>query len=327
MRFVVYGAGAIGGVIGARLFQHGHEVLLIARGAHAAAIAADGLRLDDPTGSAVLPVAVATAPGEAELRGDDVILLAVKSQHTLTALDALAATAPPGVAIVCAQNGVENERVALRRFEHVYAMVVQLPATHLEPGVVMAHSTPVTGILDLGRHPAGVDATAQEIAAALSASSLVSTPRPDIWRWKYAKLLANLGNAAPIVFGLGTRGEPIVERAREEGRAALAAAGIDWTGEKEFSARHGSFVTRHPVAGYEHVGGSSWQSVERGTGSVECDYLNGEISLIGRLHGVATPVNDLLARLAGEVARGQLAAGATSPDAFEELLGAAASRP
>ena len=45
-------------------------------------------------------------------------------------------------------------------------------------------------------------------------------------------------------------------------------------------------------------GASSWQSLARGTGSIEADYLNGEIVLLGRLHGVATPVNAALQRLA-----------------------------
>ena len=51
MRFVVYGAGAVGGVIGARLFEQGHDVALIARGAHQAAIESNGLRLDTADGS------------------------------------------------------------------------------------------------------------------------------------------------------------------------------------------------------------------------------------------------------------------------------------
>jgi 2-dehydropantoate 2-reductase len=319
-RFVVFGAGAVGGVIGARLHQHGHDVLLIARGAHAEAIAGSGLRFDSPEGSVVLQVPVVTSPAAAALGPSDVVVLATKTQHSLPALEALAAVAPPHVAVVCAQNGVENERLALRRFGRVYAMVVQLPATHIQPGVVMAHSAPVTGILDLGRHPCGVDEVAHEVARALSGSGFISVARPDIWRWKYAKLLANLGNAAPVVFGLGHDGDAIVDRARQEGRAALLAAGIGWTGEEEYRERHRSYVTRRPVAGYEHAGGSSWQSVERGTGSVECDYLNGEISLLGRMHGLATPVNDLLARLAGAVARGGLAPGVTSVERFEELL-------
>jgi hypothetical protein len=48
MRYVIYGAGAIGGVIGGKLFQAGHEVVLIARGAHYDAVAARGLRLETP---------------------------------------------------------------------------------------------------------------------------------------------------------------------------------------------------------------------------------------------------------------------------------------
>jgi 2-dehydropantoate 2-reductase len=319
-RFVILGAGAVGGVIGAQLYRHGHEVVLVARGAHAEAIAACGLRFDHPDGSELIPVPVATSPAAVGWRDDDVVLVSTKTQQSLPALDALSAVAPPGIAVVCAQNGAENERLALRRFAHVYAMVVQLPSTHLTAGVVMAHSAPVTGILDLGRHPSGLDDTAMAIAAALAASGFASEARPDIWRWKYAKLLANLGNAAPVVFGLEHHGDHVVERAREEGRAALSAAGVVWTGDEEYLSRWHRYVTRRPVASYEHLGGSSWQSVQRGTGNVECDYLNGEISLLGRLHGVPTPVNDLFARLAGAVARGEMVSGQTSPERFEELL-------
>ena len=61
--------------------------------------------------------------------------LTTKSQDSLAAAARTrglrAARAPP---IVCLQNGVENERVALRRFENVYGAVVMVPAAHLEPG-------------------------------------------------------------------------------------------------------------------------------------------------------------------------------------------------
>ncbi len=50
-------------------------------------------------------------------------------------------------------------------------------------------------------------------------------------------------------------------------------------------------------------GGSSWQSLARRAGSIEADYLNGEIALLGRLHGVATPVNAALQEVANELAR------------------------
>ena len=77
-----------------------------------------------------------------------------------------------------------------------------LPATFLEPGVVQASSSPTSGLLDLGRYPSGVDATAEAIAAALRDSSFSSNAIPDIMRWKYCKLLMNLGNSAQALFGL-----------------------------------------------------------------------------------------------------------------------------
>ena len=61
---------------------------------------------------------------------------------------------------MCLQNGVANESAALRRFANVYGICVMLPASHLEPGLVVAHSAPVPGILDVGRFPDGVDDTA-----------------------------------------------------------------------------------------------------------------------------------------------------------------------
>jgi 2-dehydropantoate 2-reductase len=73
------------------------------------------------------------------------------------------------------------------------------------------------------------------------------------------------------------------------------------------------------VPGLQRGGGSSWQSLVRGTGSVEADYLNGEICLLGRLHGVVTPVNALLQRRANAAAAAGLAPGSTTED---ELLAA-----
>src|SRR5918996_980418 len=127
MRFIVYGAGAVGGTIGGRLFQAGHDVTLIARGDHLRALRTDGLTLRWPDGAATLPVPAAASPDETDLRPGDVVVLAMKTQHTAAAVAALAMAAPPDVAVVCAQNGVENERIALRSFADVYAMSVMLP--------------------------------------------------------------------------------------------------------------------------------------------------------------------------------------------------------
>jgi 2-dehydropantoate 2-reductase len=65
------------------------------------------------------------------------------------------------------------------------------------------------------------------------------------------------------------------------------------------------------------AGGSTWQSMTRG-GSLETDYLNGEISLLGALHGVPTPVNRMLQAVAAAAAKERRAPGSYT---VEELLG------
>jgi 2-dehydropantoate 2-reductase len=303
MRFMVYGAGAIGGAIGGRLFEAGHDVTLVARGDHLRALQDDGLTLVSPDGSATLRPAAVGHPAEAGLRAGDVVILAMKSQDTPSAVADLAAHAPPGISVACAQNGVENERVALRFFPDVYAVTVMLPATHLQPGVVVAHLAPTTGLLDIGRYPDGVDAVAEDVAAALSGATFGSEARPDVMRWKYRKLILNLGNAVEAVCGPNAaRSTPLVRMARAEGEACLEAAGIDAVSIADDRARRGDVFELRPVPGHERQGGSSWQSLARGLRRVETDYLTGEIVLLGRLHRVPTPVNDLLQRLASRMA-------------------------
>jgi 2-dehydropantoate 2-reductase len=304
MRFVVYGAGAVGGVVGARLAQAGQEVVLVARGEHHDAIRDRGLRLVAPDAEPVtLSIPVVSHPAQLDFRDDDVVLLAMKSQHTGTALRALSATAPPSISVVCVQNGVANEPAALRRFEDVYGICVVLPVLHLDPGVVEASAGPVTGILDVGAFPGGVGPRGEKLAAALASATFESVPRDAIMRWKYGKLLNNLGNAVDALCGPDPDAQVVQRRAWSEGAGVLTAAGIDFVGPEEDAARRGEGFQWNSEAARSRPGGSSWQSLARGTGSIEADYLNGEIVLLGRLHGLATPVNRLLQQLAGAAAR------------------------
>ncbi|MHC5909328.1 ketopantoate reductase family protein, partial [Streptomyces sp. S6] len=210
--------------------------------------------------------------------------------------------------LLCAQNGVEGGRLALRRFSHVYGVCVWLPSAYVEPGVVSAAGAPLTGILHLGRFPHGTDATAHRVAEDLEAARFEAPVVPDVSRWQYAKLLTNLGNAADAVSG-HEGAVALWERVREEGEAVLKAAGIAYTGTEEEKALRGDKITLVPLPGAPRGGGSSWQSLARGTGSIEADHLNGEIALLGRLHGVPTPLNSLLQRLANQFARERRPAG------------------
>ncbi len=308
----MFGAGAVGGVIAGRLFEHGTEVVALARGAHYEAMRDNGMRLVDPDHKVTLPIPVVDDPAHIEWRADDVVVITTKTQDSDDAFSALAAAAGSGVPVVCAQNGVENERLALRRFEHVYGICVMLPAEHLEPGVVAASSAPVSGLLDIGRYPSGTDDVAIRLATALSAATFESIPRPDVMRWKYRKLLMNLANAVEALCEPGDEANELARRARREGTAVLAAAGIDVASIEEDRDRRGDRLTPRLARG----GGSTWQSLRRGTGRLETDYLNGEIALLARIYGTAAPVNELLQTAANDAARRNLPPGSLPASAL-----------
>jgi 2-dehydropantoate 2-reductase len=304
MRYVILGAGAIGATLGGRLAEAGCDVALVGRGKHAAAVKQNGLVLAMPDRVSRLAVPMLTVD-ELRVRAADVLILAVKSQDTAQLLNQVAAVrAEDGACladlpVLCAQNGVANEDAALRCFGRVYGVCVNLPATHLEPGVIEASGAPVSGILQLGRYPAAApDDLIQAVAADLGRSGLTSFVRADVMAWKRAKLLSNLSNALQVlcVGGLdwrpaadGALGE-VVTRLRTEASASFAAAGWSVTDAGAYRAGTDGLEIV-PVGGRSRSGGSTWQSVQRGLPTVETDFLNGEVVRLGRVFGVPTPVN------------------------------------
>ncbi len=331
MRYIIIGAGAVGGTIGGRLFDSGHEVVLVARGPHLDALRAHGLRLATPDGTSTLPIPAVGQPRELQLEHGDVLVLAVKTQDAAAVLAEWAwqpvrggTVAAESLPVVCAQTGVASERMALRRFRHVYGMCVRVPATHLAPGTVQAQGAPLAGLLHVGRYPSGTDAAAARIGANLADSRFLAPVVADVMRWKYGKLLANLSNAIEAVCGhaWGDAERDLRRRATAEGTTVLDAAGIAYASAEESAEVRGDRVRILPVNGSSRGGGSSWQSPTRGTGSIEADFLNGEIVLLGRAHGVPAPVNEVLQRLANQAARERQAPGSIAPGEVMALLAA-----
>jgi 2-dehydropantoate 2-reductase len=79
----------------------------------------------------------------------------------------VSAAADPAAVLLCLQNGLENERVAARRFADVLSVPVMLPSMIVEPGVVAAWGAPHPAVLDVGRYPdAPVDDLVLSVAAA-----------------------------------------------------------------------------------------------------------------------------------------------------------------
>jgi 2-dehydropantoate 2-reductase len=324
-RYVIYGAGAIGATIGARLHEAGFGVALVARGAHLDALRRDGLRFESPELRGVLRIPAAGSAGELAVEAHDVVILCMKGQDTEPAVEELFASAPRDVTVVCAQNGVENERIALRRFANVYGALVVVAAQHIDAGSVQAFFAPRAGVLDIGRVPEGEDERARAIAADLRAAGFDSRAVPDIMRWKRTKLLRNVRNAVEVIAGDGEEADRLFARGVEEAEACLRAAGLAFASMEELSERFAPVATLRPVDGRLPRSSSS-QSLARGTGSIEADYLNGEIVLLGRLHGHPTPVNEALQRLALEMARRRLEPGSLGTDAVEDLIRALSPR-
>jgi 2-dehydropantoate 2-reductase len=321
MGYVVFGAGAIGAVVGGRLALAGRDVTLIARGPHLEALQARGLRLESPDGAETVHVPAVGHPREIDWQTSHVVLLAVKSHQSLAALTELAAVAPQATPIVCLQNGIANEPAALRLFPRVYGVSVGCPTSHLDAGVAQVWSTPVAGLLDIGRYPTGIDEVCEAVAADFRATGFSSYPVEAITRWKNRKLLTNLGNAIEAVCGPQERLGPLGDLLLAEGEAVLSAAGLEAATAQEDQERRADLLRLGTIAGRTRAGGSSWQSLRRGTGDIETDYLSGEIVLLGRMHGVPTPANELLQHLARELAASRSVPGTIPAEAILERLG------
>ncbi|BDZ48333.1 2-dehydropantoate 2-reductase [Frondihabitans sucicola] len=339
MRYVIIGAGAIGGVVAARLAQHSttNPPLLIARGDHGDAIEAAGLRVRSPDDDTVIRLPLASSAAGVHLQIDDVLVFATKTQQVEQALrewadqpvhDGRTFVGSAGAILPAftALNGIESERIALRHFARVFAVCVWLPGVHLTPGEVVVRIAPSSGTFVVGRYAAEATEADRELLATLEADWTGSTFQiflaDDVMRWKHRKLLSNLGNALQALLGPAVEGTDDL-RARLEAEAVeiYTAAGITWpTADDEEAWRGDSFDVR-PVPGLEgDFGGSSWQSIQRGTGSIETDYLNGEIALMARLHGLEAPLNAEVQRLARQAAGSGAGAASMTVDQVSAAL-------
>jgi len=134
MRYVVIGAGAIGGTVGARLVRDGHDVLFCdADAAHVAAMNERGLSLEGPVEELTVRVR-AVLPGELPDRLG-AVLLAVKSQHTEEALAAVAPRLADDGFVVSLQNGVNEPLISsIVGQRRTVGAFVNFGADYLEPG-------------------------------------------------------------------------------------------------------------------------------------------------------------------------------------------------
>lgn len=339
-RYVFIGAGAVGSAVGGLLAQQGSDVLLVARGDHGRTVTEKGLTLRCPDTTVTLPVPVVNGPDQARLTVDDVLVLTTKTHQVEAAINewadvpvhghdgTVAGRAADLLPIFTALNGVAAEEIALRYAERVFAVCVWFPAVMLEPGEVIVRAAPLRGVFHIGRYGASGDPDGDaRLLDGLSrdwvpAGCAVTRP-PAVMEWKYRKLLTNLGNVLQALLGDASEADDVGKAAEAEARAILSEAGIAFTEDAESRAswqREGFSV--QPVPGEpEQLGGSSWQSLMRGTGTIETDFLNGEIALIARRTGQSAPINARLTALARRAARERMHPGAISAGELRAQLG------
>ena len=136
---------------------------------------------------------VVRSVAHAAIDASTIVALAIKSQDRDAVLDELVECAPVDTPVACFQNGVANERVVAERFSRTYGVVVMMPAAHLEPGRVEAYVSPIPGLFDIGLATGEVDDIARDLAATLRLGGFDARAVPNVMRWKYTKLLMNVG--------------------------------------------------------------------------------------------------------------------------------------
>jgi 2-dehydropantoate 2-reductase len=337
-RFVIIGAGAIGGTVGAVLTRAGTPTVLVARGRHAEILAAEGITLRTPDGTFRTTVTSASQPEQVRLTHHDVLVFTTKTQQLDAALrewvdqpvhgpHGVIGTAGERLPAMTALNGVAAEEKALRYFRRVFGVCVWLPAVHLEPGEVIVRSWPVVGQFHIARWPASTctqaDAglLAELVDTWSGAGILVHTPE-DVAPWKYNKLVSNLGNAVGALSADPADASEVVAAVRAEGENVLRHAGIEFVSFETSTAARADGPTVRPVPGWNAgPSNSTWQSLSRNTGDVETDFLNGEIVRLAHRHGIIAPLNAALARAARAAAQNGLGPSHYSAAELAELVG------
>lgn len=313
MQVAVYGAGAIGSLVGARLHEGGISVSLVGRRAHVDAIQASGLLVKGPDQARRVRLPATTVLADPA----DMIFLTVKSQDVQEACRTIASL-DSDATVITMQNGVrsDGEAAAILGPHRIVGCVLNISATYLEPGVVEQN----TGErLQVGA-PFPQSAPRVDPVLAVLSPALRTERVPDIARARWTKLMANLNNAIMTITGL-----PIGRALRHKGLARLAIATIregvrtaqlgGFGLDQSRRARTFRLMSTLPLPlSYLLFGGrlagsfppdstygpSTLQSFQRGSSS-ELEYLNGEIVTLGERIGRPTPYNAGLLKAGREV--------------------------
>ena len=298
MNFVVYGAGAVGSVLGGMLSLQRADVLLIARKPLVDVVLGDGLRLKSATGEHVAHPRAAVSLARADVGEQACVLLAVKAHDVSSAVESLTAAIAPDTPVVCLQNGVAAEEVAARHFSRVYGGVVRMTCSMVKPGHASFRSL---GRVVVGLHPSGPDDVARSLAKTLAETGFDAVASRSIASDKWLKVALNTRSAFHAVIDARDHDAnefyelnvAILEETRRVLKAAkLRAASCDG---KDPSIEEMIAELRRPRARrVEHgvkVHNSLWQDLYLKRPRIESEFIHGPLIALGKSHRVATPYN------------------------------------
>lgn len=319
MKVCVYGAGAIGGLLAARLARTEVEVGLIARGPHLAAIQANGLRLRGPGEDFTVHPRAVQDP--AELGPQDYVIVTLKAHQVPGAVQAMQSLLGPETVVVMAVNGVpwwyfhglggphEGHRLGSVDPdgtqwdgigpERVLGCVVYPAAEVAEPGVIeLIEGDRFT----LGEPSGERSARAERLAAALLAAGFKAPIRPKIRDEIWIKLWGNVSfnpisalthaTLAAICADAGTRA--VARAMMVEAQGIAEALGVRFPIPVDKRIAGAAAVGAHKT--------SMLQDLERGR-PLEIDALVTAVQEMGQLVGVATPTIDTVLALVSLRAR------------------------
>jgi 2-dehydropantoate 2-reductase len=308
MRICIFGAGAIGGYMGAKLAQAGAEGSLVARGPHLTAMRARGLTLIEDDGTVTVPVTASDDP--ADLGPQDYVIVTLKAHSVPPVVGRMQPLIGPGTTIVSGVNGVPwwyfhglDGPLAGTRLEsvdpggaqwdgfgpeRVLGCVVYPAAEVTEPGTVRH----IEGNrFSLGEPDGSKSDRALRLSQALTAAGLKAPVRPRIRDEIWVKLWGNLSfnpisalTHATLDVLCTDPGTRAVARAMMlEAQAIAEALSVKFPIDVDRRIEGGAAVGAHRT--------SMLQDLDAGR-PMEIDALVTAVQELGRLTGIPTPTID-----------------------------------
>jgi 2-dehydropantoate 2-reductase len=296
MKFVVYGGGAVGSVLGGMLSLHRHDVFLVGRAPLVDALREGGLRLKSATGEYVAHPRAASTLSANDVDPEACILFTVKSYDVASGAAALAKVVDPATPIVCFQNGIASEERVATHFTRVYGAVCRMTCSMVQPGHA---SFRALGRLVFGLYPKGNDDVVAQLVSAFREVGFDVGASKSIMNDKWLKLAVNAQSVFHALVDPRDQDEneffdlkvAILEETRRVFKAAKIKARSGDGKDPSIEAMIAE-IKRPRARRNEHgvkIHNSVWQDFYLKRPHIEAEEIHNPLITLGRTHGVGTP--------------------------------------